>query len=142
MHRENRASEGAELKNMKRREILREQNLSPLRKMWFRFSKQFPTLKYVYINDILWYTTTVDCAEPFPFKVHVLSPFSTTRICSHDAKQNPKSGILIGQQKKSLQNAFSLANHVAEFVVRTNKFAQWKTGFTQLEILRTKLYWY
>ena len=66
------------------------------------------------INQLHAYTSKVNTE---------LSPFSTTRICSRDAKQKQKSAIVIGQQKKPLHKAFFLTNHVAEFVVHANKFA-------------------
>ena len=39
------------------------------------------------------------------------------------AQREAETGIVIGQRKNSLQKAFQTANHVAEFVVRANKFA-------------------
>ena len=54
----------------------------------------------------------------------VLSPFSSRQMCSRDAERKSKSGTVIGQRKEPLQIAFSLANHVAEYVARANKFAK------------------
>ena len=63
----------------------------------------------------------------------MLSPFSTTRICSRDAKTRirPRDWLKLADEKNRREQVGSAPTFLS---VRADKFAKWKTSFTATNV--------